>query len=139
MTIVKWDPYKTMKQVQDSIDSLFKTSIVKSRLNTEEELAASEWAPDVDIFEDDEKIVIKADLPEVDEKDFNVMFDNSILIIKGTREFKPETSIENYRRIERPYGTFLRKFAVPSNVDTNAIKAEFSEGIVRISLPKTKK
>lgn len=135
MTILKWDPYKNLKQIQESVDSLFEPAIVNSKY-TEEDSLKSEWIPDVDIYEDDGKLVIKVDMPEVSESDISIKFDNSILILKGERKFSAESSIENYRRIERPYGTFSRKFAVPSNVDTNAIKAKLADGILRITLPK---
>jgi len=137
MTIIKWDPYKTMKQVQECIESLFETSVVKSKYS-EDEVMHHEWTPDVDIFEDDEKIVIKTDLPEVDDNDISIKYDNSMLILKGERKFNPETNVEYYRRIERPYGAFLRKFAVPSNIDANGIKAKRSSGVLTITLPKLK-
>ena len=135
MKIIKWDPYNSVKQIQEKIDSMFETSVVESE-HSEDELVHSEWTPDVDIFEDDEKIVIKADMPGVNEKKMSIRFDNFILTLKGERKFIPETNIENYRRIERPYGTFLRKFAIPSSVDTDNIKAKFNEGILEIYLPK---
>ncbi len=137
MSIIKWDPYKNAKQLKDSIDGMFDSSLVKSK-HTEDETIHSEWVPNADIFEDEVGIIIKVDLPGVAEKDVSIKYDNTILILKGTRQFKPETSVENYRRIERPYGTFLRKFAVPSNIDENNIKAEFNEGILRLTLPKKK-
>lgn len=136
MTIVKWDPYKTMKQVEESVDDLFETSVVKSKYS-EDETVHCEWVPDVDIFEDDEKIVIKADMPDMSDKDITIKYDSSMLILKGERKFNPETSLENYRRIERPYGTFMRKFAVPLNIDVNAIKATRRAGVLTIHLPKT--
>ena len=82
MTIIKWDPYKSVKQIQEKIDSLFETSVSGSK-HTEDELVHSEWTPDVDIFEDEEKIVIKADLPGVNEKKMSIKFDNSILTLQG--------------------------------------------------------
>jgi HSP20 family protein len=137
MSIIKWDPYKTMKQVQESIDSMYETSVVKSKYS-EEEISHCDWVPDVDIYEDDEMIVIKADLPSVDDKDVNIKYDNSMLILKGERKFNPETNLENYKRIERPYGTFIRKFGVPSDVDINTIRAKRAGGVLRIELPKVK-
>lgn len=135
MTIIKWDPYKSVKQIQEKLDSLFEARVTGSK-HSEDELVHSEWTPDVDIFEDDKKIVIKADLPGVDEKKMSIKLDNSILTLQGERKFIPETNIENYRRIERSYGTFIRKFALPASVDANKIKATFNEGILEINLPK---
>ena len=137
MTIIRWDPYKAMKQIQKSIDSVFDTSVVKSKYS-EDEIIHCDWVPNADIYEDSEKIVIKTDLPDVNDKDMNVKYDNSMLILKGERKFVPETQIENYRRIERPYGTFLRKFGVPSNIDINSIKAKRSGGVLSIILTKIK-
>jgi len=137
MTIIKWDPYKTMKQMTESVDNLFETSVVKSKYS-EDEIVTCDWVPNVDIFEDDEKIVIKSDMPDVEDKDMTIKYDNAILILKGERKFNPETNVENYRRIERPYGTFLRKFAVPSNIDINGIVAKRSGGVLTIHLPKLK-
>jgi HSP20 family protein len=126
-----------MKQVEESIESLFEISLVKSKYS-EDEIVHYEWVPDVDIFEDEEKIVINTDLPEVDDKNVTIKYDNHMLILKGERKFKPETNIENYRRIERPYGAFLRKFAVPSNIDVDGIKAKRRGGVLKITLPKIK-
>ena len=137
MTIIRWDPFRSMQQVQESIDRLFDVQDVKSHF-AEEETAQSEWLPNVNIYEDDEKIVIKADLPEVDERDINLKFDNAMLILRGERKFDTETDIGNYRRIECSYGAFLRKFAVPSSVDVNAIQAKLNEGVLKITLPKIK-
>ena len=137
MSIIKWDPYKAMKQVKENVNNLFENSIVKSKYSEDEEVHC-DWVPNMDIYEDDENVVIKIDLPDVDEKDVSIKYDNSLLILKGERKFIPETKIENYRRIERPYGTFLRKFAVPSNIDINCISAKRSDGILKIYLPKIK-
>jgi HSP20 family protein len=94
------------------------------------------WAPACDIYETDKEIVIKAELPEIDKKDVAVSLENNVLTIRGERKFNEETKRENYHRVERRYGEFIRSFSLPTFVDPNAIKAEFKEGLLNITLPK---
>ena len=94
------------------------------------------WAPAVDIYETENELVLKADLPDVDLKDIDVRVENQTLTISGERKFEQKESTKGYHRIERSYGSFVRSFAVPNSFDTETIAAEFKNGVLRVSLPK---
>lgn len=97
------------------------------------------WSPAVDIYEDEKEIVIKADLPEVEEKDIDVRVDDGQMTIKAERKFENEEKKENYHRVERRYGSFLRSFALPETVDAEKIGAKYDKGVLKVTLPKTAK
>lgn len=102
----------------------------------EENWSLTSWSPSCDIYETDNEIVLKAELPEVKKEDVSVSIEHNILNIHGERKFSEETKKENYRRLERSYGEFSRSFTLPSFVDTNKVNAEFKDGMLRVSLPK---
>jgi HSP20 family protein len=94
------------------------------------------WAPAVDIYETENELVLKADLPDVDLKDIDVRVENQTLTISGERKFDTQESGKGYHRIERNYGSFVRSFSVPNTFDTEAIAAEFKNGVLSVTLPK---
>src|SRR5579871_6470109 len=94
------------------------------------------WTPAVDIYETENELVLKADIPDVSQKDIDVRVENQTLTIAGERKFEPEESKKGYHRIERSYGNFVRSFAVPSTFDTDKISAEFHNGVLTVKLPK---
>ncbi|HQR36118.1 MAG TPA: Hsp20/alpha crystallin family protein [Blastocatellia bacterium] len=102
----------------------------------EENWSLTSWSPSCDIYETDNEIVVKAELPEVKKEDVSVSIENNVLSIHGERKFSEETKKENYRRLERSYGEFSRSFTLPSFVDINKVNAEFKDGMLRVSLPK---
>jgi HSP20 family protein len=107
------------------------------RIGREEEaLAPGVWAPVVDIYETDEKMVIKAELPGLKKEDIDIEVRDNTLTLKGERKFEKEIKQENYHRVERAYGSFQRSFTLPSTVKQEAIEATFKDGILEISLPK---
>lgn len=94
------------------------------------------WAPAVDIYETENELVLKADIPDVDLKDIDVRVENQTLTVSGERKFDPETDGKGYHRIERSYGKFTRSFAVPPTFDTEKVAAEYKNGVLRVALPK---
>ncbi|HEV2287333.1 MAG TPA: Hsp20/alpha crystallin family protein [Candidatus Acidoferrales bacterium] len=94
------------------------------------------WAPAVDVFETENELVIKADLPEVSEKELDVRVENNMLTIRGDRKFEQKVKEENYLRMERAYGSFSRSFSLPNTVNTEAIHADYKEGVLTVTLPK---
>jgi HSP20 family protein len=104
--------------------------------SAEENWAITTWAPSCDIYETDNEIVVKADLPEVKKEDIHVSLENSLLTIRGERKFEEETKKENYRRVERSYGEFLRSFTLPSFADPNKISADYKDGALRVTIGK---
>jgi len=95
------------------------------------------WSPAVDIEESDKEITLKADLPEVDEKDLSIKVEDDVLTVEAERKFENETKKENYHRIERAYGSFHRRFALPEGVDVDKIKAAYDKGVLKVTLPKS--
>ncbi|HXO44857.1 MAG TPA: Hsp20/alpha crystallin family protein [Candidatus Cybelea sp.] len=94
------------------------------------------WAPAVDIYETENELVVKADLPDVSEKDLDVRIENNTLTIRGERKFEKKVEEENYLRVERTYGSFSRSFSLPNTVNSEAIKADYKNGVLTVELPK---
>jgi HSP20 family protein len=102
----------------------------------EESWSVTTWAPSCDIYETDNEIVVKAELPEVKKENILVSLENNMLTIRGERKFEEETKKENYHRIERSYGDFVRSFTLPSFADQNKINAEYKDGVLRVTIAK---
>jgi HSP20 family protein len=100
---------------------------------------ARAWAPAVDVYEDENKIVLKADLPDMDEKAVDIQVEDGMLTIKGERKFENETKDKNFHRVERRYGSFSRSFALPEEVDEEKISANYNKGVLEVTVPKTAK
>ena len=103
---------------------------------TGEQSSLTAWAPSVDIYETEHELVVKADLPEVDPKDLDIRVENNILTIRGERKFEKNVSEENYLRVERSYGSFARSFTLANTVNSEAIKADYQNGVLKLSIPK---
>lgn len=101
-----------------------------------EEWTLKTWAPTCDIYETDNEIVVKAELPEVKKEDIQVKLENNLLSIRGERKMEEEAKKENYHRIERSYGEFVRSFTLPSFADPNKINAEYRDGVLRVTIGK---
>jgi HSP20 family protein len=99
-------------------------------------MSTTAWNPSVDIFENDNDVVVKVELPGMDPRNIDVTLEKNVLMVKGERRFEKETKEENYHRVEREYGTFSRSFALPMPVKEDKINAEYKDGILRIVLPK---
>lgn len=131
-TILRWEPFRNLSSLQEQVNQLFESNF-PSR-GSESTLTA--WAPAVDVYETENELVIKADLPDVSEKDLDVRVENNMLTIHGERKFEQRVKEENYLRMERSYGSFSRSFSLPNSVNTEAIKAEYKDGVLNITLPK---
>jgi HSP20 family protein len=99
-------------------------------------LSSAIWSPAVDIYETDDEVVVKAELPEVDQKDIDIQIENNTITLRGERKFNKETKKENFHRIERAYGAFSRSFTLPGTIDQERIRADYKDGILKISMPK---
>jgi HSP20 family protein len=102
----------------------------------EEALTATSFAPPVDIYEDEHTITLKMEVPGIDEKDIDVRIENNTLTVHGERKFEKEEKEENFRRVERQYGTFTRSFTLPSSIDTGQVSAHYDKGMLKIKLAK---
>ncbi|HTS13685.1 MAG TPA: Hsp20/alpha crystallin family protein [Candidatus Limnocylindrales bacterium] len=130
--ITRWDPFRNLSTLQDQVNRLFDTSFKGNADNS----ALTTWAPAVDIYETENELVIKADLPDVAEKDIDVRVENNMLTVRGERKFEESVKEDNYLRVERAYGSFSRSFSLPTTVDTEAIKASYKNGVLSVELPK---
>lgn len=132
-TITRFDPFRTINQLQDQMNRVFEDSVFRGRA-ADSSLTA--WAPAVDILETENELVLKADLPDVNEKDIDIRMENNTLTIRGERKFEQQVSEDNYLRIERTYGSFSRSFSLPSTVDPESIQADYSRGVLTVRMPK---
>jgi HSP20 family protein len=131
-TIARWVPFRGVSTLQEQINRLFPDSF---QPNTEES-SLSAWAPAVDIYETEHELVVKADLPDVDPKNLDIRVETNILTIRGERKFEKKVNEENYLRVERAYGSFARSFTLSNTVNAEAIKADYLDGVLTLTLPK---
>jgi HSP20 family protein len=131
-TLARWEPFRGVSTLQDQVNRLFNDVFDR----TGEEFNLSAWAPAVDIYETEHELVVKADLPEVDPKELDIRVENNLLTIRGERKFEKKVSEENYLRVERSFGTFARSFTLANTVNPDAIKAEYQNGVLTLTIPK---
>ncbi|MDD5542241.1 MAG: Hsp20/alpha crystallin family protein [Acidobacteriia bacterium] len=135
MAIVRWEPFRDLMSLQERMNRMFDESVGHVR-GANEALDSGAWSPAVDIYETEQAIVLKAELPEINQKDIDIRIENNTLTLRGERKFERETKEENYHRVERSYGAFCRTFTLPSTVDQDKVKAEYKDGILKVTLPK---
>jgi len=133
MVQVKWEPFRDLMKMQDRMTQLFDETL--SRI-FKEEIPRGVWSPSVDIIEREKEVVLKVDLPEINQSEIDLKVEENTLIIQGERKFIKGTEEENYIQIERPYGNFQRTFAIPRIIDLEGIKASYKDGVLQIILPK---
>jgi HSP20 family protein len=131
-TISRFEPFRGVSTLQDQINRVFNE--VFERPGDESNLTS--WAPSVDIFETEHELVVKADLPDVDPKDLDIRVENNILTIRGERKFEKKVSEDKYLRVERAYGSFSRSFSLANTVNAEAIKADYQNGVLTLTIPK---
>jgi HSP20 family protein len=135
MAIVRWDPWTTLPTLQDRINRIFEEAFPRSSAK-EGDFALADWRPAVDTYEENNNIVIKAELPGVKKENVTIDIKDNMLTLKGERTEETEVKEENYYRKERSYGKFHRAFTLPDAVDPNKIEASFKDGVLKISIPK---
>jgi len=138
MNIVKWDPFRELQDMSQRLNQIFARPFDGLGMGREM-LTTAEWSPAVDVSETDAEYVIKAELPEVKKEDVKVTMEDGVLTLQGERKQEKEEKGKRYHRIERSYGSFLRSFELPDNVDTGKAKAEYKDGMLTLTLPKTEK
>jgi HSP20 family protein len=130
-TLSRFEPFRGVT-LQDQINRLFND--VFERQGEESNLTT--WAPAVDIFETEHELVVKADLPEIDPKELDIRVENNILTIRGERKFESKVSQDKHLRVERAYGSFSRSFSLANSVNSEAIKADYQNGVLTLTVPK---
>jgi HSP20 family protein len=133
MAIVKWDPFPELRAMQEQMNRLLEMSRDRAE---GEPLEAGLWQPPVDIYEDDQEVVVKMEIPEVDQEDVEVQIEGYTLIIQGVRRLEREEKRQNYQRIERCYGKFRRVFSLPAEVDADRTCARCDRGVLQVVMPK---
>ncbi len=133
--LIKRDPFNELRSVQEDFNRIFNSTLPRF-FSGEEGLLGGNWAPSVDIYEDQNSITLEADLPGLKPGDFNLSIENYRLTLSGERKFEKEKKGDNWRRVERSYGGFTRVFSLPSTVNVEAVNAEFKDGVLRVTLPK---
>jgi HSP20 family protein len=134
MTVLtRWEPFREFTTLQDRMNRLFRDSFGDVR---DEALTTSNFAPPVDVYEDEHNVTLKIEVPGIDEKDIDVKIENNTLTVHGERGFEKEEKEENFRRVERQYGSFTRQFTLPTTIDPEKVQANYDKGILKIQLAK---
>jgi HSP20 family protein len=135
MTVLtRIEPFRELSTLQDRMNRLFRASFDDA--GRDESLTTSSFAPAVDVYEDEHKVTLKIEVPGIDEKDIDVRVENNTLTVHGERKIEKEEKEENYRRVERRYGSFTRTFTLPTTVDTENVSANYDKGVLKVNLPK---
>ena len=134
MTVLtRFEPFREFNTLQDRLNRLFQQSFGDNR---DEALNTSAFAPAVDVYEDEHNVTLKIEVPGIDEKDIDVRIENNTLTVHGERKIEKEEKEENYRRVERQYGSFTRTFNLPNTVDHENVQANYDKGVLKIKLAK---
>jgi HSP20 family protein len=137
--MTRWDPFKELEDLQNRLSTLFGRAPVRKDGGKEEAMTIAEWAPLVDISEDDKEYLIKAELPEVKKEDVKVTVQDDVLTISGERTLEKEEKGKKYHRVERAYGSFARSFTLPEDADATKVNAEFKDGVLKVRMAKSEK
>ncbi|HWR16929.1 MAG TPA: Hsp20/alpha crystallin family protein [Terriglobales bacterium] len=131
--ITRWDPFRELAQLQDRVNRLFQETGVGGR---EEGISTASFVPPVDIYETEQNIVLKMEVPGVEQKDLDIRIENNTITVRGERKFEKEVKEENFHRVERRYGSFQRSFSLPNTVNTEQVSADYDNGVLKITLAK---
>lgn len=134
MNVIKYDPFRELRGLHDEMNRLF-TGLGPSNMD-KGEFARGSWAPNVDIYEDKDRLIVEAELPGMNRDDFEISVENNVLTLKGERKFEKKTEGDNYHRVERSYGAFTRQFTLPQTITAEGATADFENGVLRVALPK---
>jgi HSP20 family protein len=139
--VVRWDPFRDLMSIQNELNRLFDRTMTGSEGGTGRELAPTSspmgsWAPALDVYETPESLELTLDLPGIEPDAVDVTVEDSTLTVSGTREFRSDVSEENFRRVERRYGSFTRSVVLPPTADPERIQANFDKGVLSVVVPK---
>ncbi len=135
MTVLtRWEPFREFATLQDRMNRLFRESF--NDVGRDESLTTSTFSPAVDVYEDQHRVMLKIEVPGIEEKDIDVRVENNTLTVHGERKIEKEEKEENYLRVERQYGNFTRTFTLPTTLDTDNVSATYDKGVLKITLAK---
>jgi HSP20 family protein len=130
-SISRFEPFR-INSLQEQLNRLFTEAFDRSSV----ESSITTWAPAVDIYETEHELVVKADLPDIKSEELDIRVEGNILTIRGERKFEKKVNESNYLRVERAYGSFSRSFSLANTVNSEAIKAEYNNGVLTLTIPK---
>src|SRR5713101_6202066 len=133
MSIIRYEPFRDLRALQDEVNRLFTGNMARF---DDEGIARGSWSPSVDIYENKDHIVLEAELPGMKREDFDLSVENNVITLRGERHFEKKDESDNYHRVERAYGSFTRSFTLPNSVTAEGANAEYSNGVLRVTLPK---
>jgi HSP20 family protein len=131
--ITRWDPFREMSSLQERMNRLFSDQLGAI---THDESLTGNFVPPVDVYEDENSIQVRLEVPGIDEKDIDIRLESSVLTVRGERKFEKEEKEENFHRVERRYGSFTRSFTLPSTVNSEDVQADYDKGVLKIRLAK---
>ena len=134
--LTRWEPFREFSTMQERINRMNRLFRESYPEGPDEALTTTSFAPPVDIYEDEHNVTLKLEVPGIDEKDIDVRIENTTLTVHGERKIEKEEKEENFRRVERQYGSFTRSFTLPSSVDPGQVSANYDTGMLKINLPK---
>ena len=135
-TLARWDPWREFETLQERINRIFDTSLLRRYMGEEEGLETGSWVPAIDVIDNRDHYLVRADLPGVSKDDIEVDVSDGTLTIKGEKKRETKEEGDNYIRVERTYGTFVRSFTLPDDVDSDKIKASYENGVLELVIPK---
>ena len=131
--ITRWDPFREMSTLQERMNRLFSDQLGAM---TQDDVLTGNFVPPVDVYEDENSIQVRLEVPGIDEKDIDIRLENNVLTVRGERKFEKEEKEENFHRVERRYGSFVRSFTLPSTVNSEDVQADYQKGVLKIQLAK---
>ena len=136
MNIVRWDPFRDFEDMSARLARFFNQPSLRRAVDDDGAFFA-DWAPAVDVQETDKEYIVKADLPDVRKEDVKVGIENGVLTLEGERKQEKEEKNKRFHRVERVYGKFVRRLALPMEIDAQKVAAEFKDGVLNVKMPKT--
>lgn len=131
--ITRWDPFREMSTLQERMNRLFNDQFGAI---THDEALTGNFIPPVDVYEDENSIQVRLEVPGIDEKDIDIRLENNVLTVRGERKFEKDEKEENFHLVERRYGAFTRSFTLPTTVNSEDVQADYDKGVLKIRLPK---
>ena len=131
MNLTRWDPLRELDSLSSRMNQMFPVTVRRN-----DDATFADWAPAVDVQETDKEYLIKADLPEIKKDDMKIAIDEGVLSMEGERKQEKEEKNKKFHKVERIYGKFVRRMALPSDVDEGKVTAEFKDGVLNVHLPK---
>ena len=138
MSRTQWNPFKDRDELESRLATMLSTRAVTGN-GGKEALTVAQWSPLVDITEDEKEYLIKAELPDMKKEDVRLTVENDVLAISGERTFEKEEKGKKYHRVERAYGSFVRRFTLPEDAEGSKVSADFKDGMLQVHLPKSQK